>query len=64
MRIRIDLSSLRRTKWHEYLSRFILGGAITVATGLIARYCGPVGGGSFFGISGYLSRERDVDREA
>jgi hypothetical protein len=47
MTLSIDLSSLRRIKWHEYLTRFLLGGAVTVAAGLIARAFGPVIGGLF-----------------
>jgi hypothetical protein len=47
MVIKIDPSSLRRIKWHEYLTRFLLGGAVTVLTGLIAKAFGPVIGGLF-----------------
>jgi hypothetical protein len=47
MRIHADLAAIRRIKWHEYLTRFLLGGAITVATGIIARHFGPVVGGLF-----------------
>jgi hypothetical protein len=47
MVIKIDLSSLRRTKWRDYLVRFLLGGAMTVLAGLIAKQCGPVVGGLF-----------------
>jgi hypothetical protein len=47
MRIRVELSALRRTQWHEYLIRFLLGGAITVIAGLIAKGFGPVIGGLF-----------------
>jgi hypothetical protein len=47
MRIQINLSSLRRIRWHEYLTRFLVGGAITVLTGLIAKAFGPVIGGLF-----------------
>ena len=47
MRIRINLASLKQTQWHEYLARFLLGGAISVATGLIAQRFGPVIGGLF-----------------
>jgi hypothetical protein len=47
MKIQIDLASLRRIQWHEYVVRFLLGGAITVITGLIAKACGPVVGGLF-----------------
>jgi hypothetical protein len=47
MRIQIDTSSLRRIEWHEYLTRFLLGGAVTIVTGLIANGYGPVIGGLF-----------------
>jgi hypothetical protein len=43
--IRISPSSLREGRWYEYLSRFALGGAATVFTGLISsRYGASVGG--------------------
>jgi hypothetical protein len=45
--LRVDLSSLRRTRWHAYLVRFVLGGAMTVIAGLIAKHFGPVVGGLF-----------------
>jgi hypothetical protein len=47
MRIRINFASLKQTQWHEYLMRFLLGGLITVATGLVAKHFGPVIGGLF-----------------
>jgi hypothetical protein len=47
MTIRIDLDGLRRTKWHEYAIRFVFGGLITAAAGLIAQRYGPVVGGLF-----------------
>jgi hypothetical protein len=47
MRIKFNLASLKETKWHEYLNRFLLGGAVTVATGLVASHFGPVIGGLF-----------------
>jgi Protein of unknown function (DUF3147) len=47
MGIHVDLSSLRRTKWHDYLVRFVLGGAMTVVAGLIAKHFGPAVGGLF-----------------
>jgi hypothetical protein len=54
MRIRVNLASLEQIQWHEYLTRFLLGGAITVATGLIARYFGPVVGGVFLAFPAIL----------
>lgn len=47
MRIRINIDSLRQIRWHEYLTRFLLGGVIAVVTGMIAKHFGPVIGGLF-----------------
>jgi hypothetical protein len=47
MKVQLNLASLKQTRWHEYFTRFLLGGAITVVAGLIARHCGPVVGGLF-----------------
>jgi hypothetical protein len=47
MRIAANLSSLKRTNLREHAVRFALGGAVTVAAGLIARRWGPVIGGLF-----------------
>jgi hypothetical protein len=72
MRLRVDLSSLRRTQWFEYFVRFLLGGLITLITGLVARRFGPVIGGLFlafpaiFPASATLidKHEREKKREA
>jgi hypothetical protein len=47
MIIRFNASALRQTQWYEYLVRVVLGGAMTVITGLIAARFGPVVGGLF-----------------
>ena len=47
MKIEFDFSALKKTKWHEYAVRFLFGGAITVATGVITKHYGPVVGGLF-----------------
>jgi hypothetical protein len=47
MKVELDFSALRQIRWHEYASRFVLGGIITALTGLIARHFGPVVGGLF-----------------
>jgi len=47
MSISIDLSGLRKTGWGEYTLRFVFGGLITVATGIIAHAYGPATGGLF-----------------
>jgi hypothetical protein len=47
MRIQIDTSSLKQTRWHEFAVRFLLGGLITAATGIIGKKYGPCVGGLF-----------------
>jgi hypothetical protein len=47
MPVRIDISAVFRTRWYEYAVRFIFGGLITVAAGLIAKRFGPTVGGLF-----------------
>src|SRR5580704_13865837 len=47
MRVKLNLGALKEAKWHEYAIRFLLGGLITVATGLIAKNFGPAVGGLF-----------------
>ena len=43
--IHFSLSSLRESRWYEYVIRFSFGGAATVFTGLISsRYGASVGG--------------------
>ncbi len=47
MRIRLNFSSVRQTRWHEFAVRFVLGGLITAATGIIGKKYGPAIGGLF-----------------
>jgi 4-hydroxybenzoate polyprenyltransferase len=47
MRVRFDTAALRQTKWHQYAIRFLFGGLITAAAGIIAKQYGPVIGGLF-----------------
>lgn len=47
MRIEANFTSLKQSKVHEHVVRFVLGGAVTVTAGLIARRWGPVIGGLF-----------------
>jgi len=47
MRTEVDLSALKQTRWQQLLVRFCLGGAITAATGIIAKKYGPGVGGLF-----------------
>lgn len=47
MQIKVDPSALKRTKWHEYSARFVIGGLITAAAGIIANKYGAGIGGLF-----------------
>jgi hypothetical protein len=47
MIIRFNPSALRDIGWYEYVIRFVLGGMMTVITGLIASRWGSVVGGLF-----------------
>jgi len=47
MRVHFDFSAIRRIRWYEYAVRFLFGGAITAATGIVAKHFGPVVGGLF-----------------
>jgi uncharacterized protein DUF3147 len=50
MYVRIKLSALQQTRWHEYLIRFVLGGLATVFTGAMASLFGPETGGLFLAL--------------
>lgn len=47
MIIKVDLEALDRTRWHEYLIRFLFGGAVTAVTGWMTVRFGPAVGGLF-----------------
>ena len=47
MIVRFSLDALKETSAKDYATRFILGGLVTVFTGLIAKKFGPTVGGLF-----------------
>lgn len=47
MKIGLNLSSLKEDRWYEYGERFLFGGIITAATGVIAKQFGPEVAGLF-----------------
>jgi uncharacterized protein DUF3147 len=69
MKIKVNLSAVFKTKWYEYAVRFVIGGSITVAAGLIADRFGPVIGGLFlafpaiFPASATLIEKHERDRK-
>jgi len=47
MRIQVDISVLKESRWYQLVVRFCLGGLITVAAGIIAKEYGAGVGGLF-----------------
>lgn len=47
MRIGIDVSSVKRSRWGDYGLRFVFGGIVTAITGMIAKTYGPGVAGIF-----------------
>lgn len=47
MKIDFNLAALGRSRWYEYLVRFIFGGLVTALAGIIAKVYGPTVGGLF-----------------
>ena len=45
MNVRLDSSAPRQGRWIGHVIRFVVGGAITVGAGLLAKAAGPVVGG-------------------
>src|SRR5215469_5970515 len=70
MRVAANFASLKQTGLREHLVRFVLGGAVTVGAGLIARHWGPVIGGLFlafpaiFPAGAMLLEEHEVKKKA
>jgi uncharacterized membrane protein len=54
MNIVIKFSALRESRWYELVIRFVLGGAATVAAGVVAKICGPLVGGLFLAFPAIL----------
>lgn len=48
------LEALTKTRWSEYVVRFAFGGAVSVATGVIANAYGPSVGGLFLAFPAIL----------
>jgi hypothetical protein len=50
MLVKFNLAALKQVKLHQYIARFALGGAVTLATGVVAKVFGPVIGGLFLAL--------------
>ena len=47
MKVHVDLTAFKRTKWYEYILRFLFGGLITAIAAVIGKQFGPESGGLF-----------------
>lgn len=47
MKVEFNFAPLAQIHWYEYATRFILGGAVTVIAGVLAKKFGPAFGGLF-----------------
>lgn len=54
MRIQVNISVLKESRWYQLAVRFCLGGLITVAAGIIAKEYGPGVGGLFLAFPAIL----------
>jgi len=54
MGVSASIARLRQTKARDFIIRFVFGGVVTVATGLIATRFGPVVGGLFLAFPAIL----------
>ncbi|MFZ0734428.1 MAG: DUF3147 family protein [Candidatus Sulfotelmatobacter sp.] len=54
MKIQVNISALRQTSWRQLAIRFICGGLVTAATGIIAKEYGPRIAGLFLAFPAIL----------
>lgn len=69
MKVQVNFSALRQSRWYEYLSRFVFGGIATALAGVIAKEFGPALGGLFlafpaiFPASATLIEKHEIKRK-
>jgi hypothetical protein len=67
--VKIDSSTVRETRWYEYVLRFLFGGLITGGAGIIAERFGPIIGGLFlafpaiFPASATLIEKHEIEKK-
>jgi hypothetical protein len=54
VRPKLAPDKLKQVKWWEYALRFVFGGVVTVATGLLAKNIGPAFAGMFLAFPAIL----------
>jgi hypothetical protein len=54
MQLKVNPGAVKKTRWYQYAVRFIFGGFITAAAGVIAKRFGPGAGGLFLAFPAIL----------
>ena len=60
----VTFSSLRNARWWQFAVRFVLGGAVTACTGLVAQHWGPIIGGLFLSFPAIFPASATISVEA
>jgi hypothetical protein len=47
MKIKLEMNAVKRSKWYEFVIRFVFGGLVAATAGIIAKKFGPATGGLF-----------------
>ncbi len=63
MKPKVSLAGLKGTRAREYLVRFLVGGLLTAATGLVSHAWGPGVGGLFLGFPAVLPASLTLVKE-
>lgn len=69
MKIAVDFSAIHQSHLHEYILRFLFGGLITAAAGLIAKHYGAAPAGLFlafpaiFPASATLIEKHEIEKK-
>jgi hypothetical protein len=54
LKIKVDISGVKSSKWYEFALRFLFGGGVTAFAGLAAKRFGPEVGGLFLAFPAIL----------
>ena len=63
MRVAFKPSALKKTRWHEYVIRFVFGGGISVAASVLGHHSGILLGGIFLAFPALLPASLTLVKE-
>jgi len=47
MKIKLETNAVKRSRWYEFVIRFVFGGLVAATAGIVAKQFGPAVGGLF-----------------